>query len=80
MAYKMKQGNKKNHTCSSSSPVKGLFGGIMGQMGGLGKIAGKAAKSGMLGPIGAAAGASGLFMKDSPMEMCGCGKKNCDCK
>lgn len=61
MAYKMKRGNKKNHTCSSSSPVKGLFGGIMGQLGGLGKIAKGAAKSGMMGPIGA--GVSGLFMK-----------------
>ena len=61
MGYTMKKGNKKNNTCTDTSPVKGLFGGIMSGIGGLGKVAKKAAQSGMMGPIGA--GVSGLFMK-----------------
>ena len=64
MAYTMKKGNKKNNTCTETSPMKGLFGGIGKALGGLGKMAGGAAKAGMMGPLGIAAGKTGLFMKD----------------
>tara|TARA_R110001592_G_scaffold720_7_gene3882 strand:+ start:2209 stop:2559 length:351 start_codon:yes stop_codon:yes gene_type:complete len=65
MGYKMKQGNTKNNTCTDTSPMKGLFGGLIG---GAKKLIGGAAKGkGLLGaamnPIGAIGGATGLFMK-----------------
>lgn len=65
MGYTMKQGNKKNNTCTETSPMKGLFGGLIG---GAKKLIGGAAKGkGLLGaamnPIGAIGGATGLFMK-----------------
>ena len=91
MGYKMKQGNRKNNTCSDPSPMKGFFGGLAKKIGGAAKgaLMGKDGKFGIgdvgrlaLGPMGAVAGATGLFMKDgkSPLPMCGCGKKKCNCK
>ena len=69
MAYKMK--GSSFYPKNGKSPIKGLFGGIMGKVlnpasmlpGKMGDIAGK------LNPL------SGILMTG-----CACGKKKCNCK
>jgi len=55
------------------SPLKGFFGNV---------LKGKGALGAALNPMGAIGSKLGLFMKDgsSPLPMCGCGKKKCNCK
>tara|TARA_R110001606_G_scaffold3323_1_gene14542 strand:- start:49 stop:501 length:453 start_codon:yes stop_codon:yes gene_type:complete len=59
-----------------SSPAKGIFDKIKGALGGVAK--GKGVMGALMNPVGAIGNATGLFMK-SPLEMCGCGKKKCNC-